>query len=406
MKRALRWVCAALLITGFLYGCSGAQSRKASYIAHGKVLLASGDYDKARVEFRNAAQIDPTDIEARLLLGQVAEKLGDARGALGQYLAAVAADPHAVAPRAALARVYLYGGLPDKAIELIGPQLAAAPDNAQLLTVRGAAREQLGDAAGALADAQRAMRLAPEDLYAIGLLASVYQARAQFDQAIAVVNGGLAKYPGNPDLHALLAELDLANQEPAKAEGELRRIVALEPDVLVHRYRLAQFYLQRKDGAGAERTLREAVARHPESVEAKLQLVECLAQQEGTGAAAQQVDRFLAAEPGNDPLRLSLGQFLAQNKQPVAAERIFRAVIAQAGNGPDGLAARDRLAALLIDRQDLTGAAALIAQVLAQNVRDNDALILRSRIGLAQGQTRRQSPTCVPSCATNRTRSP
>jgi tetratricopeptide (TPR) repeat protein len=374
-------------MAGILCACSSAQSRKASYLAHGNAYYASANYDKARVEFSNAAQIDPKDAEPRFMLGQVAEKLGDVRGALGQYQAAIAVDPKAVTARAAMARLLLYGGLPKKAIELVAPSLAVDPNNAQLLTVRGAARAQLGDGEGALADAQRAIQRAPDDLYAIALLSSVFKGRSEFDKGIAVVAAGLARHPDNVDLHEMLAQLDLANQQPGKAEIELRRIIELEPNILMHRYRLAAFYLQQKDVGNAEHTLREAVRSKPDSVYAKLQLVAFLAAQQGIGHAARQVDQFLAAEPKNTQLKLELGEFLAQNKQEDSAERVFRTVIAGSDWDADGLAARDRLASLLIERKDMAGAADLIAQVLKQNVRDNDALILRSHIALAQGQT-------------------
>jgi tetratricopeptide (TPR) repeat protein len=406
MNGAMHWAWAGILIAGILCGCSSAESRKASYVAHGKAYYAAGDYTKARLEFSNAAQIDPNDAEARLMLGQIAEKLGDVRAALGQYQAAITLDSHQATARAAMGRLYLYGGLAKKALELTEPGLASDPKNAQLLTVRGAAREQLGDGAGALADARMAQQLAPDNLYAIALLASIYKDRSQFDQAGAVIETALRRFPNNVDLHSMQAELDLANQQPAKAEAELQRIIELEPNVLTHRYRLASFYLQQKDTSGAEAALRAAVRVKPDSVDAKLAVVELLAAQRGIGPATAQVDQYLAGEPNNDGLKLTLGEFLVQNNHPEDAERAFRAVIAHAGIGADGLAARNRLASLLITRNDSAAASSLITQVLKENVRDNDALILRSSMSLGKGETQaaiadlravlRDQPNAVP----------
>src|ERR1700728_1686436 len=278
MKTFARSCCLGVLVgaVALLTACGSAQSRKASYIEHGQKYYVSGNYEKARLEFRNALQIDPKDAGVHFMLGQIAEKTGDARGAIGQYRAALNLDPKETRARGALGRLYLYGGLPDKALELVEPGLATDANNAQFLTVRGAARAQLGDIPAALEDAKRAVTLAPSDEYAIALLASLLKRHGDIDQAITVVRDGLQRSPNSADLRTVMAALELANHKPSEAEVQLRAIVALEPKVLLHRYQLAHFYLQQKDIDSAEKTMREAVSSVPDSIDAKLQLAEFL----------------------------------------------------------------------------------------------------------------------------------
>lgn len=389
MKTSMRRcaLAAAVIASILLGGCGNAQSRKAGYVKHGQQYFATGNLDKARVEYRNALQIDPKDASVRFELGQIAEKMGDAREAVAQYQAAVGLDPKDAAARAALGRLYLYGGLPDKAVELVEPGLAADPKNAKLLTVRGAARAQLGDDKAAFEDAQSALQAAPTDDYAVALVASLYKKRGEYDEAIETVQSGLARMPNNVDLRQILADLELTQQHPVDAEAQLRAVIALQPNVLANRYRLARFYIQQKNLDAAEKTLREAVAEVPGSDDAKLQLVTYIAAQQGIDRASSQVDQFTAAAPDNDKLKLVLGEFLAQNGKPERGEAAFRAVIAHAGAAPDGLAARDRLAAMLLSKNDFSGASALIDEVLKTNARDNDALILRANASLARGET-------------------
>jgi tetratricopeptide (TPR) repeat protein len=381
----LTGLAVGLSVALLLGGCGNAQSRKAAYVQHGQEYLAAGNFDKARVEFRNAAQIDPKDAEVRYYLGQVAEKAGDMRVAVGEYRAAIGDNPKLAAPRAALARLLLYGGLAPKALELVEPGLAIDPKNAQLLTVRAAARQQLGDKVGALADAESAIHLAPDDDYAVALLASLYEQGSRAPEAVQLVQNAVQRQPANVDLRMILADLLSRQQQPQAAEDQLRQVIALQPKVLTHRYRLAKFYIVQKNINAAESTLRGAVAAAPENAEPKLQLLEFLAAQRGRDSALTEAQQLIAREPNNDDLKLAVGQFLVQNGASSMAEGLFRDVIAHAGRKPEALSARNRLAALLLLRKDVNGAAALVNESLKQNPRDNDALILHSNIAMANG---------------------
>src|ERR1700752_427852 len=159
-----------LLLAVLVAACGGAEGRKLRYAQKGEEYFAASNYEKARIEFRNALQIDPNDANVRYQVGRVAEKLNNPREAVGHYQAAIDLDPNIMPARAALSRLYLLGGLPDKAMALAEPGLSKEPQNAQLLTVRGAAKAQLGDTVGAFEDSEAAVKLAPADEYAVALL--------------------------------------------------------------------------------------------------------------------------------------------------------------------------------------------------------------------------------------------
>ena len=166
---------AILTIAALLVGCGGAAARKNGYIAKGQVYLAAHNYAKARLEFRNALQLDPNDAQASYLAGQAAQHLGNVREAVQMYQEAIQSDPKHLGARAQLGLLYDLGGAPDKALALVEPGLALAPDDPDLLTARAGARQRLGDKAGARADAEKAARLAPANENTISLLASIYR---------------------------------------------------------------------------------------------------------------------------------------------------------------------------------------------------------------------------------------
>jgi tetratricopeptide (TPR) repeat protein len=376
----------ALATLALLAACN-AQSRQHSYLQHGIGYFNAGSYDKARVEFRNAAQIDPKDANARYWLGRTQERAGDLLDAGAQYQSALINDPSLVAARAALARLYLYSGQAERVLELVEPGLVAAPSDAGLLTVRSAAEELLNRQDEALRDAEAAVRTAPTDDYAVAVLASIYKRRGQIDRAVALVEGTLHDVPANVELHSILADLYEAEQRPTQAEAEIGKIVALEPKSLAARYRLAQTDLVHGKLDAAERVLRDAVAAAPTDPEPKLQLVAFLDAHRGRERAASEIEALIAREPRNDALKVSLAQYLAKAGLTDKAEALFRAVIARAGLRAAGLSARDGLAVLLAERSNAADAQALIKEVLKENPKDDQALMLRANLAMASGNS-------------------
>src|SRR5450755_995768 len=125
---------AALVLATLLVACGGAQARKSGYMAKGREYLAAQNFEKARLEFRNAVQLDPNDAEASFLAGQADERLGNVREAAQMYQETIQSNSKHLGARAQLAKLYALGGAPDKALELVAPGLAIAPNDPALLT--------------------------------------------------------------------------------------------------------------------------------------------------------------------------------------------------------------------------------------------------------------------------------
>lgn len=385
-----RAAAVSLLILGamLLAGCSGAEARRESYVKRGQEYYAKGDYTRASIEFRNAMQVAPKDPQARLLAGEAAEALGRYRDAAALFQSVVESNPDNVQARVDLGQIFEFGHVPQRALKLIAPALAKHPNDAQLLTVRGLARSQLNDYAGALADAQHAVQADPTYVQAVGLLAGLYREKNENAQAVSLVQATLQKLPTSTQLREVLAELYVEGGDDAAAEEQFQKLIAQEPENLHYRSLLAQIDVQQNQLDKAEAVLRSAVGAFPQSDDAKLLLVSFLEQHRSPGQGDTALQSLIAADPGDARLRLALGAIFEQRGQTDPALDAYGEVIRRdedGGEGPNALIARDRRAAIYMSQGHGDQAFAEVAKVLSRDAGNDDALMIRGNLEFADG---------------------
>ena len=366
-------------------GCGGSHSRYQAYIERGRQYLAAGNLDKASVEFRNALQIEPRSDEVLYLNGRVAERRGNAREAVEYYQSALDANPKDAAARAGLAKVFVLGGAAKRALEVISPGLLENPDDPDLLAARAAALHELNDDFEARQDAERAVKLSPGNENAISVLAALALRAGDTDSAITLVREAVTKAPDSLDLRRILASVYLTAGQQASAEEQMREIIRLDPHEMTPRLQLANHFVQTHQLDPAQQVLVQAVKDLPTKQGAKLALVDFLNIQRSHAEAQKTLQGFIAHDPDNDELRLALGTLQQSDADTQGAIATYQELIRRDGVRGAGLAARDRLAALELSAGHEEAAKKLIAAVLDESPRDNDALIMRADMELAQG---------------------
>lgn len=377
-------LCGFVSAAALLTACGGAETRKARHIEKGEAFLAASNFEKARVEFRNALQIAPNDSDARYENGVVAEKLGNPREAAQFYQGAIDINQDNVAARAALGRLYLFSGAPERALETIKTALAGHPEDAALLTVRAAARIQLQDPDGALHDAEHAVQLSPTYENAVAVLAGVYKSRNEPDKARVLLENAITEIPDTVDLRLALAQLDGSLGRQPQVEELLLDLIRIKPAEKAHRLRLAQYYARLNHLDEAERVLREAIKTLPAERDLKTALIDFLATRRGRDAAAHEMAAMLAANPQDYDLQLVQARFFEQGKEYAKAEAAYQNIIGAADFAAPGITARNRLAALKLQNNDLAGAEKLLGEVLVKSPRDDDALLLQGNLAMVK----------------------
>lgn len=363
-------------------GCGGAQSRLASHMHRGQEFYSQGNYPKANLEFRNAMQISPRDPDARVMAGHTAERLGQYSNAVSLYQSVVDATPANVEARISLARLLILAGASKQGMDTIKPAIQQHPDDAQLLTLQGAAKLGLGDEATAQADVDRALALQPSNEDAVALRAGIYRRKGDIPGATDLVAAAVQKAPSSVPLREMLASLYASGHEPAKAEEQLRKLVEMNPKQAKYRGQLAVFYAGSDRLDDAQHVLEESVRIFPDSDESKLTLVDFLATRRSMEQGEKALRGYIARQPQNEDLRLHLGTLLEHAGKYKEAIDAYNEVIHDAGTEPKGIIALDRIAAIEFAQQKYEDAGKLLARVLNKNPRDNDALKTRGEIAL------------------------
>ena len=153
----------SLLAITLIAGCGGPEAKKQKFFAKGKDFYEKGDYVKARLELKNAIQIDPKFADAYYLLGLVSLKTGNFKDAFGSFMKTVELNPAHVDSQVQIGKLYLLDRKPDTALEKAELALKTNPSHEEALLLKGQVylAKQQSDAARQSAE---------------GLLAQGYQA--------------------------------------------------------------------------------------------------------------------------------------------------------------------------------------------------------------------------------------
>ena len=389
-----------LLAVSFVTACGGKEERKARYLEKGKAYLAEKNYDKARIEFRNVLQIDPKSAEGFLYLAQVEEKTQNWSTALGNYQKAVELDPELIEPRAALTRFYMaqagaLGARND--VEAAAKAMARAqeqtkeiqtrdPENLEGLTFEAILWINDGDTDRGMAQLKRVLQKDAGLQSAAMQLANLYDQKGLFDEAESILVKA-AKVNTDPlILQRGLAQLYRKHGKNDETEAVLRNIVENYPDELSHRVSLAAFLAQTEQLDKAEEVLRQTIAMDPEDAQRYILLSQFLATKRDKQAAIDDLKKAIQQNPKLSELQFQLVELYLLNEQKDEAETLLGNIVKSQGVEPEGLKARVMLAKLIAaEEKGADRIGELLNEVLTENPKDNEALLLRGKLAASKG---------------------
>lgn len=244
-----------VLITSMFLGVISCTDKKSSseYQAEAQAFFKQGDVESTVISLKNAISIDPSNFDARLLLGRVYLDQGNGLSAVKEFRKALSIDASAHQVQPLLARGYLISEEYQEIIDLTLIKGLDDEDKIRILAYKVIAHlrlDQLEPARQLVIDAEK---LSPSNQYTS--LASAYLsfASGDNDKAANTVKKLLSSVNDNPEAYMLQARIALEQEELPLAISALEKYVELQPVINVAYLLLAETLLNNEQYQAADK---------------------------------------------------------------------------------------------------------------------------------------------------------
>lgn len=382
-KALFSFVAVGLVLA--LTACDSPEQKEAKFLRRGNALYEAGAFDKAALEYKNAARLKPTDAEPLYRIGLVAEQKGDLRNAFIGFSAAEQQDAHYSPAVLKVAQYHIAAESLDEARKRIDSVLADDPQNAEAhaLSASILLREQKFDQAEE--EAQKALKIASDNVSATSALVGIYSAQKQPEKALAAVNEGLVHNPKNLALMLLRVALYGATDDLSKVAEAYQSIFKLKPNAPEFRSSLAKVFVKANKIDEAESVLRDGMASMPENWDMKHVLVSFLMEHRSAATAEAEIKKLMQEHPNKDDLYFWLADLYVKSNDIENAGTLLNQVIARGQFSPSALNARAILARLSLQSGKRDVADKLIATVLEKQPDNRPALLVRATLAFQDG---------------------
>ncbi len=384
-RRFTRKIILGMIFLGIVFcvcACTSMEAQRDKFMASGKELYLKADYIRARLQFKNALQIDPKYPDGYLWLGKTEFKLKNFQGAFGVLSKAVELKPDLVEAQILSGQILLMAGKLDEAEARADLALKKEPENPEALLLAASVAATQEQPQKALELVGKVIRLDPHKTNAYLLQALIQAKQKQPEAAAATLEEGLQANPKSLELYLTRARLADEQKQFEVAEFTFHKALALEPKNTQIQVELARHYIKAGKLDKAEQALRQTLALEPDKEGHALELARFLAERGQTKKGENVLTEFISQHPDNIKARFALADFYLSMRRFGKGIMILNGIVAADPSGPKGVEARDKLAALALTRGQLEEATKLVAGVLKDNPKDMGALRIQGQIAL------------------------
>jgi tetratricopeptide (TPR) repeat protein len=223
--------------------------------------LMAHDKVKGVANLNQALALEPGYAPAALLLGQLDIRGGDPAAAVALLTRFIKKVPGVGQAHLLLADAYLAQQKPESAIAVYRDLSEALPKNPQIPLLMGVVLAGQGRDSEARAAFEKSLELAPDYMAAVEQLINLDLAGHKYQDATALAQAQINKTPKAAEPWEILAKIDAAQTNMARAEADLLKAIDLNPNLPSPYLLLAQVYVRADKYQEALQKLNDLVGR-------------------------------------------------------------------------------------------------------------------------------------------------
>ena len=383
-----------------LASCESQQTKLAEHMARAESYLKDNKPSEAVIEYKNAQQIAPNDAAAhfglaKAYLANASKDLHSVHNARWELGEAIRLDPSNIDARLMLGKLLLIFRDNDAYSEALAQAdavIAQAGDKSEAWVVKGVALESLKRPDEAQAAYQKALELEPKNVERVRTLAAFFVRKGDRVSAEPLYKQGIEL---EPSARSYLLIGGFLAEDPARAkEAEAAYRKALElakdeerPDAY---QRLASYYYARERYDESEAVLKEGVEKTGKNLDLIYSLARFYHSRGAKDRADAMIEEATVAQPNDVRPLLILSAYRGRNNDLTgaldAAERALKIE-------PDSKAAKLRKAELLVDmgvkdssKDRLAQGRAIVDAVLAAEPNSPEAHFVEAKLDMAEAK--------------------
>jgi tetratricopeptide (TPR) repeat protein len=380
--------CMLVLLISFcgLTACGSSADSAARFIESGKELLAENKPEKARIEFKNAIQVDPKVAEPHYQLALLDEKAKRWKQMYASLLRVEQLNPMHHEATIKLGQLYLLSGNKEFAMERADKVLNSEPENTLAWILKSSVELKKENYDLAMGYVEHALKTEPSNIEAISLKAILLNKQGKVQEAINLLSDTINKEPDQLALKMIKLSILEEQKDYSAMESMYQGLKAKNSSETWVFVSLAKLYNMQGKYLKAKEVLEEFVVAQPANIEAK-QLLVSLVERKEPELALSLLDGYIKEDATAFDLRFKkLGLLVSQGKTDTARAEL-EAISEQTDIIESANKANAMLASLDLQQNDTEAANKRLNDIFLKNPEHEAALLLKAQLEVVGGDT-------------------